>query len=794
MKKRFPALLVALSLTLPLPSMAAVIWNPESYEEYVAMLQNEEFYHIYDTVDTEFCTVIHYQRIGVPHIVAPQTAIFYKAGSPQGDGAAVYLPLDPESIRLSEDGKQIICTAPFDPDRGTEINTVDLTTGETIKTEHIPPTQEEIIDKWFIPEGGSSTLETRLEAPDCSVVLFWDEALGKRETFVRSYSLYLFYRDPESRKPAAGYQRLTLPSTVYQDIYYPTDRAPDELFLNADGSVLTYVYRFDEALYDLGGNELHGAGTYTYQVDTATGELTVEHTPLLATAGETGTAFSDVSPDDWFAPYVEVCVEAGLMEGVGGGRFDPQGTVSHAQAATLAARLHHIQNGGDGNLPAAPEDWGLLTIEFENGTALTFDSTEYYSAMIPMSSDLGIAVAGEKLAAMDWLGSGESTPALVTAELAQPEEKVPCLAVWWKEGQSGRLRLYPRNGASEEDQAALDRAKAITRSQHPPAGTWYRDTAYYLESVGKTFFLPQVTDSPASRKSLIERLREAGGGLLEPINDISDFSDSDSETKETVLAFYRAGVLTGKGVYGRFDGGATLTRGECAAICARILRPELRVKFQLEPLPEKYPYTLTYLMDDPIQWHTVRYPILPLITETGENNGILTLNGDLLPFPGGEPPVNMEPQGDYYHMSFWFTQPDGSKVEKGGLIDGTGTFVVPLAAGCYRSRPTAEGYLSQLGGEDGEVFLWDREGNSTSLGHRNWWSLEEEYPSPAAETWEQVRSQGAVYADCSLTPLGHPITQTFDWTGNLNGEGAGFVGLAGKIYRIQFTKDPSAET
>lgn len=515
--------------------------------------------------------------------------------------------------------------------------------------------------------------------------------------------------------------------------------------------------------------------------------------PLPSIAAEEDTVFADVSPDDWFAPYVEVCVEAGLMQGVGSGRFDPQGTVSHAQAATLAARIHHIQNGGDGNLPSAPEDWGLLTVEFENGTALTFDSTEYYLAMIPMSSDLGIAVAGEKLAAMDWLDSGESAPALVTAQLAQPEEKVPCLAVWRKEGQRGQLRLYPRKGASEEDQAALDRVKAINRSQHPSAGAWYRDTAYYLETVGRTFFLPQVTDSPASRKSLIERLWETSGALLEPINDISDFSDSDSETKETVLAFYRAGVLTGKDVYGRFDGGATLTRGECAAICARILRPELRVKFQLEPLPEKYPYTLTYLMDDPIQWHTVRYPILPLITETGENSGILTLDGDLLPFPGGEPPVNMEPQGDYYHMSFWFTQPDGSKVEKGGLMDGTGTFVVPLTAGCYRSRPTAGGYLSQLGDEDGEVFLWDRAGNSTSLGRRNWWSLEEEYPSPAAETWEQVSSQGPVYVDCSLTPLGHPFTQTFDWTGNLNGEGAGFVGLEGKIYRIQFTKDPSAE-
>lgn len=516
--------------------------------------------------------------------------------------------------------------------------------------------------------------------------------------------------------------------------------------------------------------------------------------PLPAMTAEGDTGFSDVSPDDWFAPYVEVCVEAGLMQGVGGGRFDPQGTVSHAQAVTLAARLHHIQNGGDGTLPTAPEEWGLLTVDFENGTALSFDSTEYYLAMIPMSSALGVTVAGEKLAAMDWLGSEESAPALVTAELARSAETAPCLAFWRNNGQSGDLRLYPRNGASEEDQGALHRINVILSSQHPPVGVWYRDTAYYWETMGKTFVLPQATDSPASRKSLMERLRETGGGLLEPINDISDFSDSDRETKETVLAFYRAGVLTGKDIYGRFDGEATLTRAECAAICARILRPELRVQFQPEPLPEKYSYTLTYLMDDPMQWHTVRYPILPLITETGENSGILTLDGDLLPFPGGEPPVNMEPHGDYYHMSFWFTQPDGSKVEKGGLIDGTGTFVVPLTAGCYHSRPTAEGYLSQLGGENGEVFLWDREGNSTSLGRRDRGDLEEEYPYPAAATWEQVSSQGAVYVDCSLTRLGHPLTQAFDWTGHLNSEGAGFVGLEGKIYRIQFVKAPSTET
>ena len=64
-----------------------------------------------------------------------------------------------------------------------------------------------------------------------------------------------------------------------------------------------------------------------------------------------GDGFSDVSPEDWFAPYVEVCAREGLLQGVGDGRFEPQGQVTMGQVLVMAARVLWQANGGSGPLP-----------------------------------------------------------------------------------------------------------------------------------------------------------------------------------------------------------------------------------------------------------------------------------------------------------------------------------------------------------------------------------------------------------------------------------------------------------
>jgi len=51
-------------------------------------------------------------------------------------------------------------------------------------------------------------------------------------------------------------------------------------------------------------------------------------------------SFNDVLLDDWFADYVETAFEMGLVNGVGGSRFDPNAEISREQLATIVYNLY----------------------------------------------------------------------------------------------------------------------------------------------------------------------------------------------------------------------------------------------------------------------------------------------------------------------------------------------------------------------------------------------------------------------------------------------------------------------
>ncbi len=67
-----------------------------------------------------------------------------------------------------------------------------------------------------------------------------------------------------------------------------------------------------------------------------------------------GAVFSDVAADAWYAPYVNVIGTAGIVNGVGNGMYDPDGTVTWAQIITILSRfvehkeveLQYIQHDG----------------------------------------------------------------------------------------------------------------------------------------------------------------------------------------------------------------------------------------------------------------------------------------------------------------------------------------------------------------------------------------------------------------------------------------------------------------
>ncbi|MBQ6677649.1 MAG: S-layer homology domain-containing protein, partial [Clostridia bacterium] len=59
---------------------------------------------------------------------------------------------------------------------------------------------------------------------------------------------------------------------------------------------------------------------------------------LAAMPVSAAETFSDVEADRWSAGSIEYAVKEGYMNGVGGGRFDPEGSLTRAMVATVLWR------------------------------------------------------------------------------------------------------------------------------------------------------------------------------------------------------------------------------------------------------------------------------------------------------------------------------------------------------------------------------------------------------------------------------------------------------------------------
>ena len=75
------------------------------------------------------------------------------------------------------------------------------------------------------------------------------------------------------------------------------------------------------------------AVTYTFTMPDGAVRVSVSFLPV------SGLSFSDVASGDWFYEYVRYVVSNGLMEGVSGAEFNPNGTMSRAMVWTILARM-----------------------------------------------------------------------------------------------------------------------------------------------------------------------------------------------------------------------------------------------------------------------------------------------------------------------------------------------------------------------------------------------------------------------------------------------------------------------
>ena len=123
--------------------------------------------------------------------------------------------------------------------------------------------------------------------------------------------------------------------------------------------------------------------------------------------------YSDVSDDAWYAQGVAAMKEAGLMEGVGNGRFDPEGVFTRAQLATVLYRMagSPAVTGEDGFSDTDPGLWysdavlwasqAKVVNGYGNGRFGTNDPTTQEQLAVMLWRDAGSYVLGSEYAQAD---------------------------------------------------------------------------------------------------------------------------------------------------------------------------------------------------------------------------------------------------------------------------------------------------------------------------------------------------------------------------------------------------------
>ena len=88
-------------------------------------------------------------------------------------------------------------------------------------------------------------------------------------------------------------------------------------------------------------------------------------------------AFSDVPENAWYAADVEAVQEYGIINGVGNNRFDPDGTLTIAEALTMAVRTNARHNSAE--VPVAEGAWyqGAVNYATENGMISGTEFADY---------------------------------------------------------------------------------------------------------------------------------------------------------------------------------------------------------------------------------------------------------------------------------------------------------------------------------------------------------------------------------------------------------------------------------
>lgn len=107
----------------------------------------------------------------------------------------------------------------------------------------------------------------------------------------------------------------------------------------------------DVVVMDYITEELDGVVTEA-QYGQPQGRITIVNEPA-------DTLYNDVTTSNWYYEAVEYVTENGIMQGVGGGNFDPKGTTTRGAFMTMLARYAGVDTSGSSPWYQAGMDWAV---------------------------------------------------------------------------------------------------------------------------------------------------------------------------------------------------------------------------------------------------------------------------------------------------------------------------------------------------------------------------------------------------------------------------------------------------
>lgn len=537
--------------------------------------------------------------------------------------------------------------------------------------------------------------------------------------------------------------------------------------------------------------------------------------PLPARGAEGDSGFSDVSPSDWFAPYVAVCVEEGLLNGVGEGKFDPNGVLNGDEALVMAARVL-LKANGKTEFPKGPDAQGFWDwAGWNRGQRFCLGSsvaeTQYYvdswcwdplfylaQAAGPELFSEGVTYACSRnifFQALAFAAQGLDLPA-INAVSAVPGTRDEAILGLYRAGilsgadETGSF-CPQRHLTRAEAAAALARiARPELRVRFTPAPSPYQGyTLTPLMDIGAMLY----PSYPVAAILYYQEDDRQAGGLLTMEGKLVDYPQGghiyssgvsrnydyvqflvvdDQWNAKTWLMDKDGNYAPGSGKYqelhatgdGHFLASDSWSDGELGHTAWYLLSPDGAVEAEL---PET-------LGSSDNSWYGFNEGVCPWQDEATNLWGYVDAQGNWVM----DPVWSSAGAFDGGYAVLWDDQDQCAVIDRGGNV------VLPFQGKWLELPQSSPGY----DGPPGLLYWEDWRMNKGLM------SLDgATYPLPdtVSSPVRYYNGRAAVYDESEggsyyLDSQARRISETFDWCGDLTPEGRGLVGLGGTVYRIQF--------